>query len=103
MTAKAFDFFDGILYINLERRSDRPNIIKRQLRQFSLRRDKVFRIEAVIDELNGARGCVLSHIRALSFAIEKNGQHVLILKDDCIFIANKARIERYCKIFLTHF
>ncbi|HSX12352.1 MAG TPA: glycosyltransferase family 25 protein [Rhabdochlamydiaceae bacterium] len=95
------NYFDGTLYINLAHRKDRRVKIEAELQKVSLNPNKLFRIEALYDELNGARGCVLSHSKALDHAIEKEWKHVLILEDDCLFQKNK--IHSYIENFLTYF
>lgn len=94
------NIFDGILFINLAHRKDRLKKIQDELKSHT---DKAFRIEAVFDELNGARGCLQSHIKALDFAIKKGWRHVLILEDDCAFKKNPEEIEAYINNFMDHF
>lgn len=96
-------YFDGIVYINLAKREDRNREILEELGKFDLHPNKVFRIEAVYDECNGTRGCVLSHIRALDFAIQKKWNHVLILEDDCIFTKTAKETHSYIQNFMVHF
>jgi GR25 family glycosyltransferase involved in LPS biosynthesis len=90
--------FDGILYINLTHRLDRKKQMEEELKEIA---HKVFRIEGCFDELNGARGCVLSHIKALEFALDKGWGTVLILEDDCFF--QKKRDQSYIDHFFAHF
>ncbi len=97
------NFFDGILYINLAIRKDRKKEIKNELSRVSAHRKKVYRIEGDYDELNGARGCVHSHIQALDFAIAKGWKNVLILEDDCLFVKSQAEIDSYIQEFILHF
>jgi len=97
------NYFDGIIYINLSIRKDRKKEIERELKQISVHRKKIFRIEAHHDELNGARGCVQSHIHALNFAISKKWKNVLILEDDCTFVKSEQEIDAYIHEFIAHF
>lgn len=103
MTSLGLNTFDGILYINLAIRKDRRKEIEEELNRMGVHPDKRFRIEGDYDELNGARGCVLSHIRALDFAIEKGWKNVLILEDDCLFVKNQTEIDSYIRDFIRHF
>ncbi|HSX04105.1 MAG TPA: hypothetical protein VLG76_05190 [Rhabdochlamydiaceae bacterium] len=103
MRRDALNFFDGTLYINLPQRTDRRKKIKAELQKAALDPNKIFRIEASYDELNGIRGCVLSHIKALDFAIEKGWKNVLILEDDCLFLKNQNKMDSYINHFLVHF
>jgi hypothetical protein len=79
------NFFDGILYINLERRQDRKRRILGELKRLHVHPSKIHRINAIHDPANGHRGCALSHQKALDFAIEKKWNNLLILEDDCVF------------------
>jgi GR25 family glycosyltransferase involved in LPS biosynthesis len=97
------NYFDGILYINLAIRKDRRVEIENELSKFSVHPGKLFRIEADYDELNGVKGCVSSHIRALNFAIEKGWNNVLILEDDCCFVKGPTEIDSYIQEFMRHF
>jgi len=103
MVSSALNFFDGILYINLERRKDRKKNMEKELKKLALNPDKIFRIEGYYDELNGSRGCVYSHIQALDFALAKEWKTVLILEDDCIFIKDQTAINSYINNFFSHF
>lgn len=100
MFSYTLNHFDGTIYINLAHREDRRKKIEAELQKASLRPRKLFRIEAIYDELNGVRGCVLSHIKALDFAIEKKWKHALILEDDCLFHKGT---DNYIGQFLNHF
>ncbi len=78
-----------VLYINLERRTDRRKHIENQLSDFK----NVERIEAIDTcDTNGYYGCVLSHIKALKRAKEKGYSEVIICEDDFEWI-NKSNFE----------
>lgn len=100
---KTFDHFDGVLYINLEKRKDRNKKIQQELLRLDLDPAKITRIEGYYDELNGVRGCVYSHIKALDFALSQKWKRVLILEDDCLFVKNPERIHSYIANFFHHF
>lgn len=95
--------FDGITYINLDSRPDRRGKVERELEKLSLPREKIHRIEAHFDELNGTRGCILSHLDALSLALEEGWKNVIILEDDCRFIDDLGKINAYIDGFFDHF
>lgn len=67
-----------VLYINLDKRTDRKEHIEKQLEGFK----NVKRIRAVETPENGYLGCVLSHVFALEEAIQKGYGEVLIVEDD---------------------
>jgi len=68
-----------VLYINLEKRKDRRSHIENEFKDF----ENVERIEAVdTSDTSGYYGCVLSHIKALERAKEKDYDEVMICEDD---------------------
>ncbi len=93
------DLFDEIFFINLDHRKDRKDYLLKQLSKLKVKKDKIKRISAIFDPLNGHRGCALSHIKALNLAIEKNLNNVLILEDDCMFLQNKENFDKLIKYF----
>lgn len=76
--------FDGIIYINLARREDRKRELLSELSRLKVHTEKIHRLDATDDPLNGTRGCAKSHQRALEYAISQNWNNVLILEDDFI-------------------
>ena len=72
-----------VLYINLEKRTDRKEHIEKQFQDF----EYVERVQAV--DTTGSRanksgyfGCVLSHIKCLELARDRNYNNVIICEDD---------------------
>ena len=82
----SFHLFDQVLYINLNHRKDRKQTFLKEAKRVGI--PKVQRIDAKLDLLNGARGCLCSHIRALECA--KQEGITLILEDDCCFTKDLA-------------
>ena len=76
-----WDFVDKVVYINLEKRPDRNEDMKKMTSIFA---DKVTRFLAIEDK-PGFIGCTKSHIAVLEMAIENNWKNVLILEDDAIW------------------
>lgn len=101
MTSSSLNIFDGVLYINLAIRKDRRKEMEKELKRVLVH--KYHRIKGIYDELNGAKGCVQSHIQALDFAIRKGWKNVLILEDDCTFLKSVSEIDAYIQDFLQHF
>ena len=67
------------LFINLDKRKDRKDHIENQLKDFK----SVERIQAIdTSDKSGYYGCVLSHIKALEYAKEKDYDEVIIFEDD---------------------
>ena len=80
---------DVILYINLDKRKDRRSRIEREFRKIGISSENIRRISAVNTPKNGAIGCLKSHIKACSIAInEYPGKNVLICEDDIVFTKN---------------
>lgn len=73
-----WEFIDKIVYINLDRRTDRREHMEKMTSCFG---EKVLRFPA-ISEHYGWIGCSKSHIEVLKLAIENNWKNVLILEDD---------------------
>ena len=68
-----------ILYINLDKRTDRKEHMEELLKDYDYER-----ISAIEDE-KGYIGCVKSHIYCLELAKERDYDEVIILEDDFIF------------------
>jgi GR25 family glycosyltransferase involved in LPS biosynthesis len=75
---------DGILYINLAHRVDRKKHIEKELNKLSPICNKIERIDAVKHK-NGAKGCGMSHIKALEYAKQNKWNNILIVEDDILF------------------
>ncbi len=73
-----FDFIDHVLYINLDHRTDRRELVERELAVFG---DRVQRIPA-IHYSDGMLGCNKSHQKALEYAKTSGWRNVLIVEDD---------------------
>ena len=74
-----------VLYINLEKRTDRKEHIEKEFQDFK----NVERVEAVDttgENKSGYFGCVLSHIKCLELARDRNYDEVIICEDDFEFI-----------------
>lgn len=94
------NFFDAIVYINMDHRTDRKKSILKELGKLKVKTEKIHRIAGVKDKYNnGVRGCTMSHIAALNLSIENNWKNVLILEDDCIFAKTKEEVEKYLSSF----
>lgn len=95
--------FDGIVYINLDRRPDRKKTLLEGLASLKVDPQKVHRIEAIDDPLNGRRGCLLSHLKALDFVKEQGWKRGLIFEDDVIYHCTSQKIEEETKRFFEKF
>ena len=85
------DYFDAVIVINIEHRTDRYNEINEQLNKMKFNKSMVHFINAHEDKLCGYLGCVISHMTAILYAKKNNFKNVLILEDDFIFHLPKER------------
>tara|TARA_B110000211_G_scaffold86695_1_gene101721 strand:+ start:1321 stop:1860 length:540 start_codon:yes stop_codon:yes gene_type:complete len=84
---------DGILYINLDYRTDRKDQLLNNLKKYDVDFNRVHRISAVLTKQCGHLGCGMSHVKAIKYAISQKWDNVLILEDDFIFTVNKDEIN----------
>ena len=75
-----------IIYVNLDSRKDRNKRILNELSIFDP--NKITRVSAVNNVDNPRKGCILSHLKALKLAREKDYPNVLILEDDIVWTEN---------------
>lgn len=76
------DALDAIIYINLENRQDRKDLLLKELDKLNIPKEKIFKISGVYMPKNGHKGCIQSHILALNLSKLNNWNNVLILEDD---------------------
>lgn len=78
-------YIDGIIYINLDKRTDRRKTIEAELDTLKC---PYQRLSATYVPKNGAKGCAKSHINALNIAKKNKWKNVLIIEDDFVFKHN---------------
>ena len=98
-----FKSLDAVLYINLSHRQDRNNHIIQELERLNVHPSQIYKIEGEFDIFNGHRGCAKSHIKALSFALEKGFKKFLILEDDATFVCKGDFIDSMLDEFFALF
>jgi glycosyl transferase, family 25 len=76
-----WEFVDKVIYINLDKRTDRAEQMKTILKEAGIPEDKIVRFSAISDPI-GVHGCVKSHIGVLKLAKLSNWNRILILEDD---------------------
>jgi glycosyl transferase family 25 len=86
-----WNFIDKVVYINLDKRTDRNEHMNSMTSVFS---NKVMRFSGIEYDI-GSIGCTKSHIAVLEMAIRNNWKNVLILEDDATW--NKLE-EGYVKL-----
>jgi GR25 family glycosyltransferase involved in LPS biosynthesis len=84
---------DHVLYINMDNRPDRRQIIESELSRVGVLPDAATRFPAC--SYNGCpnTGCLLSHTNALEMAYNMGYENVLILEDDFVFIDDVKKIR----------
>lgn len=85
--------FDGIVYINLEKRDDRQKHICKMLDKYGVDSSRVHKISASHIPKNGHKGCAQSHILALTMAKINNWENMLVLEDDFTFIKTPQEVN----------
>lgn len=98
----SFSHFDGIYLINLEHRKDRLELANEMFSEFGIK-DRVVRVDAEHDLLNGHRGCCRSHIKALKLAKQNQNKCPLILEDDAHFPYSIKETEGVISYFFNQF
>jgi hypothetical protein len=73
---------DAIIYINLENRGDRKEVLMKDLEKLNTNMNKVHKVSGVFIPKNGHKGCIQSHILALNMIKLNKWKRVLILEDD---------------------
>ena len=89
---------DKIVYINLDKRTDRKKEIETELNNFNLSYE---RYPAIYNSY-GAVGCSQSHLNILKMAKEKGYKNILILEDDFTFLVSKEEFESNLKSFFEN-
>lgn len=92
---------DGIIYINLDERTERRELFENEIDRLHLPKEKIYRLSGTLDRLNGIRGCLISHIRSLEMAQDKGWEKVLILEDDALFMTDLDEITASLQSFFT--
>jgi len=82
----AFDFFDKMFCINLDERTDRWEICKKEFEKVGIL-DKVERFSAVKD-VDGRIGIIKSNLEIVKYAKENKLNNVLVFEDDVEFITD---------------
>ena len=79
-----WEFVDKVVYINLDHRADRREIMDRFFTEGQIPREKVIRFPA-IRRNRGDTGATMSHAEVLRMAKREGWKNVLILEDDLVW------------------
>jgi glycosyl transferase family 25 len=88
---------DKIIYINLNKNTDRREQIEKELNTYNLPFE---RFEAIENRVSGI-GCAKSHLQVLKIAKERNYENILILEDDFTFLVSKEEFEEQLTNFFN--
>ncbi len=80
-----WEFIDKIVYINLDHRQDRRNVMAKFFEEGGMPSNKIIRFSAVKHQ-RGDIGCLASHTELLRMAKKEGWKNVLILEDDLQWI-----------------
>jgi glycosyl transferase family 25 len=81
---------DKIIYINLDRRTDRRAEIETELTKMGL---SAIRFSAFETPGDGMKGCQMSHLEVLKIARDQKWKNVLILEDDFMFKVSREELD----------
>ena len=85
----------NVLYINLNKRKDRLEHVKKELLKIGITGER-FR---AIKLKNGRLGCSMSHLKCIEIAKKRDWDHVFICEDDITFIHPKIFLKQLEKFF----
>ena len=89
------EFIHKVIYINLDRRTDRRAEIEEELRRMDIRGERF----SAIEHTPGIVGCGASHLAILKRARVEGWPNVLILEDDFMFLVDKDTLENNLQTF----
>lgn len=92
------DRIDKVYYINLEKRTDRRDLIEMDLGKVNMQAE---RFVGILQE-PGIVGCGKSHLAVMKKAREANLKNVLILEDDFTFLKNREEIDAMLNKFFDN-
>jgi GR25 family glycosyltransferase involved in LPS biosynthesis len=93
------DKINKFFYINLSERTDRKELIEKELEKLEIPQEKIFRFDAIKDSV-GAIGCAKSHFTLIKNFLESDDESWSIIEDDMTFLTNKEIIDIYVKEYL---
>lgn len=86
---------ENVYYINLENRTDRKELVEKELNDMNWKYERF----PAIETKQGIVGCGMSHLKLVQFAKEKNLEYIVIVEDDIQF-TNKPLFNKMLKHFL---
>lgn len=90
---------DQIYFINLKHRTDRLKQMNNEFNKMGFPNDRIERIDADHEKLNGHIGCCKSHIKAIKKIISEKHKCAMVFEDDFVFTVSKEQFETRIKEF----
>ena len=81
---KVNEYFDKVAVINLDRRTDRMEILDAQLKELGIEYERFSAVDAVKENIDPIQACRQSHLAVL----EQSQGLTIILEDDALFMEN---------------
>ena len=85
----------NVLYINLNKRKDRLEHVKKELLKIGITGERFPAIKLT----NGRLGCSMSHLKCIEMAKKRNWDHVFICEDDITFMQPDIFLKQLEKFF----
>lgn len=95
------DKIDKFVYINLDKRTDRNEHIRKELKRFNIPDEKIIRVSA-IENIKGAYGCALSHLKVMEMYRDSPDKLWCILEDDHYFTQSLENTNKLIEEFLNN-
>ena len=89
----------NVLYINLNKRKDRLEHVKKELLKIGITGERF----PAIQLKNGRLGCSMSHLKCIEIAKKRNWDHVFICEDDITFTQSQDFFKQLEKFFKSGF
>ncbi len=86
------------LYINLEARKDRKELVEQELKNIGIKAERFNAIKLA----DGAVGCSMSHLKCLEKAKKEGWPHLLIIEDDIKFLKANQFKRNFNKFLKNH-
>jgi GR25 family glycosyltransferase involved in LPS biosynthesis len=105
MASNGLNKFDILYYINLNRRPERNEQMKNELKKTNIDPSKINRVTATDVPECGAYGCTMSHIDVLTrfLATDDSIQTCVVLEDDFGFVQDQRQVNSSIDKFLHDF
>ena len=94
-----WEFIDKVIYINLDHRADRRDIMKTFFEKGKIPQDKIVRFPAIKHAIH-IKGIQASHTSVLALAKQNKWKNILILEDDLQWLDFEHAYKQLCELVL---